>query len=172
MLTIQHATSISSAPSERTMIECTSLSRPDLRWVYTDACGHEHRWTPTGEYSPQRTYRLPSCVEVADPSEWTDEGDEIHLSHFECAQCGQTIEPGYCPDEYQTFIPGLLRPGVINVTMPANSFEADAFLAAFLDAKPADLRWIGGTTKVIVRSWTVETDGEVLVVLLPTGAST
>lgn len=143
---LDNATTITGGGAERHMIEVTSLHRPDLEWRFTDAAGHEHAWTdgrgrpPVGEYRGSITYKLPSLIQVADPSEFTEEGEEILCWHYACAQCGETIEPGYRADDTQQFIAGLMRPHAITFTIPAkHRNEIDAYIAALFKGEPIDL---------------------------------
>lgn len=108
---------------EHDMIDVTSMRRPDVGWKFVDAQGHEHRWYeedgPNGDrisatfYHPGRSYVLPTLVVVHDGVEAFDDGDdcfdEFHISHYECAQCGEHVNPGTCADDRQQYIPGILR---------------------------------------------------------------
>lgn len=90
------------------MIEVTSLNRPDTSWRFTDSLGHEHRWyegdKPADAYSPSRQYSLPTLKLVQD----SPGGDEYPaVSHYECAQCGERVRPRRCADEFRQFIRGI-----------------------------------------------------------------
>lgn len=70
------------------LVDVTSLNRPDLAWRYVDAQFHEHCWyestQPALVYSVNRTYTLPTLVQIID-----HEGDDDHPPefHYECKAC-------------------------------------------------------------------------------------
>jgi len=96
----------------RTMIEVTSLSRPNESWSFTDHEGHVHQWEwPSGKriYALAEPASLPTCMQVEDAPYWTEDGDEIKQFHWECKDCHEHVKPGYKPDDYQQYILGLAR---------------------------------------------------------------
>lgn len=65
-------------------------NEPDHTWSFTDEAGHEHHWADNG---------IPSCVPVWQLG-YCGRCDDIHvpgdiLDYWECAQCGEVINPGY-----------------------------------------------------------------------------
>mgnify|MGYP001558848463 CR=1 FL=1 len=92
--------------TETEPIRIDTLGGPaaDPKWKFTDAKGHEHRaYTETG------TPTWPTLKWVVDETYWCEDcQDEHHEGHYECAICGETIEPGmiHKPPESKT-IPGL-----------------------------------------------------------------
>lgn len=127
---------------ERTEIEVTSASRPDPRWVFTDAAGHVHRWhvngQPATDYDHLKTYTVPTLVRVDDePLYGTDGEDEygeeylIKQWHHECAKCHAVVEPGTCADTVRQFLPGLNRASPFTITITPETPEA---LQPYMDA--------------------------------------
>lgn len=133
-------------------IDVTS-SHPSPRegWRMTDSNGHEHRYTRTG---------FPTLRFVVDASHWCDgtEGFAWHDPHeiedewhYECAQCGEVIEPATDPPFTPKSVPGTVRHTLegfrsdgSRVTMWLDSDEAeriratpdDATALAILDGAP------------------------------------
>lgn len=69
------------APVER----ITALTGPDKNWRYTDARGHVHEWDDG----------YPTLRWVIDEVTWCADCREEHEhGHYECALCGERIEPG------------------------------------------------------------------------------
>lgn len=182
MLSITNATEITPPSIERSMIEVTSLHRPDMDWLFTDDAGHEHRWfhgkVPghTRGYSPRVAYTLPTLIEVKDPSVYDEDGEEIPCSHYECKVCRETIEPGYCPDKTDQYIEGIARLRSFTITFPADAPELADYMVAFL---------AGSTDEIVIRSgWRLKvfvlkiveqhtiskSDATTIVTLQPTGA--
>jgi hypothetical protein len=91
-------------------IEVTMLSRPDEHWRFVDAAGHEHRWyvdgAPVTTYSPTASHELPTLNHVED---YPATEDYPSVSHYECAQCGEHVRPGYTSDHHRQFVAGLKR---------------------------------------------------------------
>lgn len=134
-------------------IDVTS-SYPSWResWRMTDSNGHEHRYAPG----------FPTLYEVVDASHWCDgtEGFALHdphehedESHYECAQCGEVIEPDTESPIFAKSIPGAVshtlegfRSDGWRVTMRLDPDEAeriratpdDATALAILDAAPVE----------------------------------
>ncbi len=91
--------------SEYDMIDVTSMSEPDPAWLLVDAAGHEHRWRGDWQKADLPTLRLVIDHECTD-----DCPDECYpLSHYECRQCGERVEPRTIPSPCQRFVPGLRR---------------------------------------------------------------
>lgn len=64
---------------------------PDPEWAYTDNEGHEHRAYPESTDKPT----WPTLKRVVDETYWCETcRDEHEDTHYECAICGETIEPG------------------------------------------------------------------------------
>jgi hypothetical protein len=77
------------------------LPEPDPEWTYTDHKGHAHALV-NGEY--------PSLRWVDDEPYWCEQHQEEHeTGHYECARCGEEIEPGarLRGGGYRKFAPGL-----------------------------------------------------------------
>ncbi len=125
----------------RDFIDVTSNHRPDTRWVFVDAHGHEHRWYvegggPNGDhisastYSPAHTYITPTLIWVKDGEEWWDGDDEPHdIGHLECRQCGEHVAPRYTQDDTRQFIPG-----IASCRINGESVTLDEFMRRYNDA--------------------------------------
>jgi hypothetical protein len=91
------------------LIDVTSLNRPDEKWVFIDAAGHEHFWTFNGQrgrYSPEAKAETPTLVCIED----VPASDEYPaVSHYECKVCGEIVRPRTCPDQTRQYIRGLRR---------------------------------------------------------------
>lgn len=114
--------------SECSMIEVTSMSRPDVQWRYIDKAGHLHRWFYSGimtnrydTYRLDQAYYAGTLVKIID-AEATE--DEPAIWHYECPICGEVIWPGTCADQYQQFIPGIRRFWVDDVPVSEEQFKA------------------------------------------------
>lgn len=83
----------------------SALPRPDPDWRYVDQQGHEHY----RDNSHPASY--PTLVAVVDETYWCEDcGDEHTRSHWECATCGEIIEPGVLdPSTFVEYRPGLRR---------------------------------------------------------------
>lgn len=68
--------------------------KPDPAWNYQDRAGHIHRWDLAAKkvHSIKRVIDqvIPHCC---DGNYWEEE-----ISHLECRECGEVIEPGYLID--------------------------------------------------------------------------
>lgn len=89
---------------ETEMIDVTSsLPYPDEQWTYTDQQGHAHRYSrqAAGDY-------YPTLAWVVDETYWCDDCQDEHTDgHYECAICGEHIEPGLRgPDYARKYMPG------------------------------------------------------------------
>jgi hypothetical protein len=95
------------------MVEVTSMNRPDPNWVFTDKEGHVHQWHdskgPATNYSPMEKYSVPTVRSVIEGSWVDDDGEEHHICHLACRQCGERVNPGRTADTCRQFIPGLRR---------------------------------------------------------------
>jgi hypothetical protein len=65
-------------------------NKPDRAWSFTDEAGHEHHWADNG---------IPSCIQVWQLG-YCGRCEDIHvpgdiLDYYQCAQCGEVINPGY-----------------------------------------------------------------------------
>lgn len=96
----------------REQIEVTSLSeRPDPKWEFADAAGHEHRWDGSD---------LPTLTYVIDGTDVYDDGDgyldEVPYGHYECPLCREHVTPGMTgPPPWREFTPG---PMSVTLTSP------------------------------------------------------
>jgi hypothetical protein len=87
--------------AEADVIEVTSNGmRPDPKWRFTDAHGHEHYRADDGT--------CPTLVNVVDDTYWCFDCDDEHTdSHLGCAICGEEIKPGLLPPSpFREFIQG------------------------------------------------------------------
>lgn len=114
---------------ERDMVEVTSNHRPDTRWRFVDAAGHEHRWHVGGAqaaaYDPAARHETPTLAWVKDGEEYWPGDDEPHdVGHHECRLCGERVEPGYCMDEYRVYVPGIARYWIDGRSVSPEAFEA------------------------------------------------
>lgn len=117
------------------MVDVTSMHRPDTSWRFTDPAGHIHQWyevakldtdntLPALRYSPREKYTTPTLIWVKDGEEYWDGDDEPHdVGHHECKDCHVHIEPRYCADEYQQFMPGLRWCKINGEDVPVEEFE-------------------------------------------------
>jgi hypothetical protein len=109
------------------LIDVTSLHRPDTRWKFVDKQGHEHRWfadnKPVTTYSPSQRYETPTLRRIVTGTGYWEDGESYVIAHLECVQCGEEIEPGYCADEDQQFIPGLKRCYINGQSVTREEFE-------------------------------------------------
>jgi hypothetical protein len=123
---------------------------PHHHWRFTDAEGHEHRWD----------HGYPTLTRVVDAEHWCDGNEGIarhdpHMAtdeaHYECAICGEVIEPEMDPPYTPKTIPGHItytltghRSNGAKVTAWLTEDEAaavtpdatDDTIAALLDAIP------------------------------------
>ena len=108
------------------LLEVTSLSRPDLRWSFTDAAGHTHRWSPCdAPYDPSTSYTVPTTRIVQGEPYWCVDCAEDHQDSLRvCARCGEVITPGTTSDETRQFIPGMKRAFIDGVPVSKEEFEA------------------------------------------------
>lgn len=113
-------------------IDVTSLHRPDPRWRFVDANGHEHRWfdgvTPATAYSPTAKFSTPTLRSIFDYWEYFDDGERIAVSHYECADpacadLGAHITPGYTADSTTQLIAGLRHYRINGVSVPEDEFK-------------------------------------------------
>lgn len=113
---------------ERDLMEVTSLRRPDVRWRFVDAQGHEHRWylegAPATYYAATCHYDTPTLIWVKDGEEYWEDDDEPHdVGHLECKQCGEPVKPGYTADDHKQYVPGLLRCYINGVSVSKEEYE-------------------------------------------------
>lgn len=115
------------------LMDVTSLSRPDPRWVHVDTHGHEHRWVnragvPATSYSPSESYDVPTLVRISDGVESFDDGDgyidEIHVWHDECRLCGDRVDRGTTADTTTQYIPGMRWCRINGQGVTKQEFEA------------------------------------------------
>lgn len=99
---------------QRTMMEVTSISRPDIDWRYADPSGHQHAWHVVGETLPAENYNASKCyivpsVEFIKTGESCFEDSDVPYSigELRCKQCAAVVVPGQCPDDTQQFIEGI-----------------------------------------------------------------
>lgn len=89
-------------------------ARPDPDWTGTDSNGHFHARSDDGTY-PTLVTRAEhvdcdgSCGGVCD-------GEGYTVFHYDCAVCGEEVQPGTIPGPHQTVIPGLQSWSVTVVT--------------------------------------------------------
>lgn len=119
---------------ERSMMDATSLHRPDTSWLFVDVLGHEHRWYiknggPNGQhisathYSPQQSYVTPTLKWVFERYGYYEDGSCYEIGHHECDRCGERIEPKYCADSCMQYVPGLQRCYINDVQVTREEFE-------------------------------------------------
>lgn len=93
------------------MLEVTSLSRPNTNWLFIDAYGHEHRWydglEPATSYRPEVEYTTPTLVRVLDKTEYDEDGEPFYIYRWDCVECHETITRGFIGDDCRQFIPGI-----------------------------------------------------------------
>src|SRR5678816_1218758 len=104
---------------ERTMIEETSLHRPDTTWYFIDREGHLHQWYEDDHvalgYHPSGKYVLKTVYRVHDDWVYDEDGERREIWHYACRRCGETIEPGYKADDHTQYVAGLVRCYIDNV---------------------------------------------------------
>jgi hypothetical protein len=86
--------------------------RPDTMWRGVDAHGHEHRWMVDDEH-----WDIPTCVSREEHvpcdgscGNWDCEGYDITV--WECAVCGDRVEPRWVADTSVKSLPGPTRMSV------------------------------------------------------------
>ncbi len=99
---------------QREMIDVTSLSRPDERWRFVDAAGHEHSWRFMRDgveiqgYNPQAQADVPTVTFVQDGVHWYDDTESaVPYGHHECSICRERVSPAYRADDHRQYIAGL-----------------------------------------------------------------
>lgn len=119
------------------LIDVTSNQpTPDPAWVYVDGAGHEHRYA-CGAW--------PSLVWLIDQISWCGWCGEDHdIGHWECAACGEGIEPGMRAPGTPQFIPGRVSAELVIVTPDARR-EWAVFSSAELEALKAAVAEHGQT---------------------------
>jgi hypothetical protein len=85
MVTAQQLDSVSVSHGTDAL-EATCISEPDRAWVSVDAMGHVHHYNQDDI--------VPTLTRVVDSEGCDEAGESYSLSHYECAQCGERIEPG------------------------------------------------------------------------------
>jgi hypothetical protein len=98
----------------------------DPEWIYVDHKGHAHSMVE-GEY--------PTLRWVEDEPYWCDQHQEEHeQGHWECATCGEEIQPGarIVGGTHREFIPSMRRFYVDDVPV-----DEDTYNAAFAVAQAA-----------------------------------
>jgi hypothetical protein len=83
----------------------SSGARPDPRWQATDSNGHFHARAKDETYPTLKTRseHAPcdgSCGGVC-------QGEGYTVTHYDCAICGEEVEPGSIPGPYSVVVPGL-----------------------------------------------------------------
>lgn len=95
----------------RDLINVSSNHRPDENWKFTDSQGHIHHWVDengiTGKYRPERHYSVPTAKWIVDGIEYFPDGSPYEVGHYECLECGETIEPRYKTDTVDQYITGM-----------------------------------------------------------------
>jgi hypothetical protein len=121
--------------TERSMMEATSLHRPNERWTHTDRHGHIHQWwtngAPATSYRPTDHFIVPTLHWVQTGVEYTEDGDEIPIGEHRCVRCEEKVEPGYKPDDCTQYVPGLTR-YLIN----GRSVSKEEYLRRYLEEHP------------------------------------
>ena len=112
---------------ESTPVEVTSLHRPDTSWRFVDKAGHEHRWWEglglAIQYRPTSQYYVDTVKKVVDGWYYDEDGEPFARWHYECDQCGDKVEPGYCADTHTQYIPGIKRCYINDVLVTPEEFE-------------------------------------------------
>ena len=78
-------------------IEVTPMREPDLKWEFTDAAGHEHKW---------RTFKHGSAAIETCKIEGYVDGCEAVALRYVCAECGEVISPKYRTPCFRSFVFG------------------------------------------------------------------
>lgn len=97
---------------ERSMIDATSMNRPDESWSFIDKNGHEHRWhvdgKPVTRYDPTSKFETPTLVWKHERWGYYPDGSRYSVGHHRCAQCKARVpNPGTKADDCQQYVPGL-----------------------------------------------------------------
>jgi len=113
---------------ERSLIEATSLHRPDPSWIFTDAEGHVHQWFTEGKpaigYSAIQSYSVPTTVWEKTGEEFYEDDDEPHdVGHYICRICKQEIQHGFCADTNTQYVPGITRFYIDDVSVSKEEYE-------------------------------------------------
>lgn len=81
----------------------TALPQPDPRWTYTDRAGHEHSYGQRGSAAD----RYPTLERRESEPYWCSDCDDEHTDvWFECALCGERINPGTVVDTSPQYTAG------------------------------------------------------------------
>jgi len=62
---------------------------------------------PAGFYNPSARHELPTLAWVVDGVEYDSDGEPFAVGHYECAQCGEPVQPKSTADTVKQLIPGL-----------------------------------------------------------------
>lgn len=112
------------------LIDVTSARRPDPRWRFTDAAGHEHRWyadgLPAVQYHCEARYTVPSVSWVVDERGVDEDGEEYETGHYACVQCGAPVTPANTADASTVYARGLRWCRINGVSVPIEEFAARA----------------------------------------------
>jgi len=89
-----HDTKINERQSFLTYSSLYDSYKPDPAWCTQDAKGHIHRW----DLAAKKVHTIKTVVDetiehYCDGDYWTED-----ITHQECIECGEHIEPGYLID--------------------------------------------------------------------------
>jgi len=113
---------------DRDVLDVTSLHRPDEKWVHVDAAGHEHRWlfeikgVAVG-YRPDACAMVHTLKSVKDYTAYFEDGEPYDVCHYECRECGATVNPGFTSDDTKQYIAGLASYRIDGVLVPEAAFR-------------------------------------------------
>lgn len=126
----------------QSLIDVTSLRRPDTNWCYVDVQGHEHRWYVKGqlasEYDPAAKYETPTLRWRRTGWGYDEDGERYPIGHFECRQCRAPVDPAHTTDLVRRHIAGPVDYRINDESVEKAEFDRRFALAR--DARPVR-RW-------------------------------
>lgn len=75
-----------------------SAVRPNMRWVFTDDAGHEHRWADANDWQNITLAVVRSVHESCDGSCGDPGCEGWDTKAWSCSECGVEVVPGWSPD--------------------------------------------------------------------------
>ena len=125
-------TEIDSIQRSREMIDVSGpVSKPDERWVFTDAFGHVHRWGKVDE-----EWTLPSLVWTMVPCDGACHDPEHEVREYHCAYCDIEVEPQWKQGYEYRQLPGPTEITVKFSTNLALGYDRIENVVVYQDGRP------------------------------------
>lgn len=94
---------------------------PDPEWKAVDLAGHEHQYVAGAQLGEPH---WPTLEWVVDETYWCDTcRDEHDKGHWECKQCGETVEPGMVMEGPKT----ITKPGRTTYKINGNPVDPETW---------------------------------------------